>query len=502
MELATAIRTALITFRYRPSELLPFYILGMAAPAIVRVLTFIGIFATAGYLIGTGRLEAFREELAAIEAPPDPETHPEAFLEWLEGFQPLVETVVTPVSITLLVVTAIVTIIGIVILLGVVAAGRIGACFATLRGESGLTGGIAGIRQHWRAFVGLFILEIALWIILSTGLGVVTVFAFLLSPILGIFAAIFALLFFGIGAILIRAIFAFAPVTIVVNETSAVGSIRPTIGFIRGEFMNAVAYYVISIGILVAFGGVSSTLVFFGASSITPLVSLLLIIPALELFKTTLVGSYREALDPIKPPEVGPLDQIRAGLRRGIKEMAQFVRAAPDYLAISIGLFAIGIVMGWIAAGPFEGYIETSIRRRSAAIVPPSAAIDLFGNNWTVALSTAYSGVAAGIPAAVSLWFNGFAIGGIARLEVVLEELIAFVIPHGIIEIPAILIAGALGLHLGVVTWRAWRGRMTREAFGDELGRAFWVLVGVGVLLAIAAVIEAFVSPFYWRPLL
>jgi Integral membrane protein DUF95. len=53
-----------------------------------------------------------------------------------------------------------------------------------------------------------------------------------------------------------------------------------------------------------------------------------------------------------------------------------------------------------------------------------------------------------------------------------------------------------------VVAWRAFRGRLSRTGFADAIENAFWVLVGIGVLIAVAALIEGFVSPYYWRPFL
>jgi len=64
------------------------------------------------------------------------------------------------------------------------------------------------------------------------------------------------------------------------------------------------------------------------------------------------------------------------------------------------------------------------------------------------------------------------------------------------------LISGALGIRLGIVSWRTFRGRRPLDAFVDALETAFWVLVGVGVLIAVAAFIEGFVSPYYWKPFL
>ncbi|CDK40609.1 uncharacterized protein BN903_59 [Halorubrum sp. AJ67] len=75
-------------------------------------------------------------------------------------------------------------------------------------------------------------------------------------------------------------------------------------------------------------------------------------------------------------------------------------------------------------------------------------------------------------------------------------------VPHGIFEIPALVVSGALGVHLGVVSWRTFRGRASRERFADALETAFWVTVGLGILLGVAGIVEGFVSPYYWRPFL
>ncbi|MFC6767624.1 stage II sporulation protein M, partial [Natrinema soli] len=170
--------------------------------------------------------------------------------------------------------------------------------------------------------------------------------------------------------------------------------------------------------------------------------------------------------------------------------------------AFVLGLGLLGFWMGWAAAGPFVGTFDASITARLEGQLPPTMAANLFGNNWFVALTTAYAGVALAVPAIASLLFNGVFLGIMARLEVDPLELAAFVVPHGVLEIPAILIAGALGVSVGVTAWRTWRARASRTALADALERAFWVLIGIGILLAIAAVIEGFVSPFYYRFLL
>lgn len=500
MELSKAIRTVIAVFRRRPADFLPFYILGLAVPGIVRVASFLGLGLTLAYLYTSGRIDLFIEELGMVDTdPPDPETDPEAFLEWAESLQPVVESVVTPTSVGLMILTLTVTIIGMIVLTAAVTAGQIGAVYATLRSERGNVGGIAAFRQYWLQFVGLFLLELILFVTVSAILfGIVALTAFV-SLALALFVAIFAGLLW-LGLVLgFRALFAFAPVAVVVDETSVFGSIRSSWEFIRNEFMSAVGYYVISIGVLMGFAGFSSTLAFLGAPTISAVMSFLLVTPALDLLKTTFFGDYRGAINPPESPEVGIFQQTKRGMQRGLQETAIFVRQTVGLHTLSLGTMLIGFGMGWFAAEPLVGEIETSIAARIEGIIPPTAALEFFGNNWMVAMVTALSGVAAGIPAAVSLWFNGAVFAIVARLEVSIVELVAFVLPHGIIEIPAILISGALGYYLGLETWRAWRGRIDRRSFADTLERSFWILIGIGILIGIAAFIEGFISPFYFR---
>jgi uncharacterized membrane protein SpoIIM required for sporulation len=170
--------------------------------------------------------------------------------------------------------------------------------------------------------------------------------------------------------------------------------------------------------------------------------------------------------------------------------------------AVSLGVAVVGFAAGWVAIEPFLGLGSTSIAERLADHNPILATVEFGANNWSVAVSTAFAGLALAVPAAGALFFNGFVLGLIARTEEALPELLAFVVPHGILEIPAFVVAGALGFSLGGAGWRTLRGRTSVDGLADAVERAFWVAVGLAVLLGIAAVIEGFVSPYYYRPFL
>lgn len=74
--------------------------------------------------------------------------------------------------------------------------------------------------------------------------------------------------------------------------------------------------------------------------------------------------------------------------------------------------------------------------------------------------------------------------------------LVAFVIPHGVFEIPAIILAGGAALRLGATLTTPAKGRTMSEALLELL--ADWVKIMVGLvipLLLLAAAVEIYLTP-------
>ena len=92
---------------------------------------------------------------------------------------------------------------------------------------------------------------------------------------------------------------------------------------------------------------------------------------------------------------------------------------------------------------------------------------------------------------------NGVLFGSVAAVfagEGVGEVFWSFVAVHGPVEIPAFLIAGAAGLRLGGALLRPGM-RTRRDALVHEAVDAGRLLGGTTLLMAVAALLEAFVSP-------
>ncbi|ELZ04093.1 stage II sporulation protein M [Natrialba aegyptia] len=510
MSLSDAVGAVVSVFRRRPSDLLPLYLLGAAAPAVVRVVPMAALLIGVLYLAGTSRLDSLLNSLQEMNlGPPPSDPESAAFEAWASQFEPLVDLLVTPATIALLIAAVFVSLVVVALLYAITSAAQLGACYGRVRDERGLIAGIAGARRYWLRILGLFILEFILWMVVALVVGIGTAVATGAVAVatdataLGIPVVLLGGLVMIALFALVRALFAFAPVAVVVDDAGVFGSLSKTAGFIRSEPIGALFYYALAVGSLLALSAVSGVLFLVDVVTFPSLLTMLVLLPAFDLLKTALYVGYRGRLTPPAPPDRSVPSQLRAGLGRGWHEMTAYVRHTPLLQLTVVALAVASFWVGWRAGAPLADLgVETSIAARLQGHLPPAAALEFFANNWLVAITTAFGGLALVLPTIASLVFNGVYMGFYAQTEAELADLVAFVLPHGIFEIPAIFIASAVGITLGLTGWRAFRGRTGRVAFADELERAFWVLVGVGLLLAIAAVIEGFVSPYYYDVLL
>jgi len=118
-------------------------------------------------------------------------------------------------------------------------------------------------------------------------------------------------------------------------------------------------------------------------------------------------------------------------------------------------------------------------------------------NNLRVALLGYGAGIFAMLPSLYLLFVNGKIVGGALASGYkfkTLSELLGFVLPHGVVELPAFCIAAAAGLAMGY-RWLC-PGDLTRWAAMVEAGRkSVPLLLGALLMLLYAAFIEAFFSP-------
>ena len=121
-------------------------------------------------------------------------------------------------------------------------------------------------------------------------------------------------------------------------------------------------------------------------------------------------------------------------------------------------------------------------------------------HNTKVAIFTMALGITWGAGTVIMLFYNGVILGAVA-LDYALAGrsafLLAWLSPHGVIEIPAILLAGQAGLVLAgaLIGWgsRTPRRKRLRQVSGDLVT----LCTGVAVMLVWAGFIEAFISQYH-----
>jgi uncharacterized membrane protein SpoIIM required for sporulation len=124
----------------------------------------------------------------------------------------------------------------------------------------------------------------------------------------------------------------------------------------------------------------------------------------------------------------------------------------------------------------------------------------LMRNNIQVSINTLALGATYGIGTILMLFYNGVVLGAISWDYVhdgQARFLLGWLLPHGVIEIPAILVAGQAGfiVALALVGWNrpATLSARLRECSRDVMTLAF----GFSIMLVWAGIIESFLSQYH-----
>lgn len=155
---------------------------------------------------------------------------------------------------------------------------------------------------------------------------------------------------------------------------------------------------------------------------------------------------------------------------------------------------------------PFEGLQQSPAERVAREEARTQGAAEgakgrfsafLMTHNTRIAILTLALGMTFGIGTLIVLFYNGVILGAVVADYVAAGQgvfLAGWILPHGVIEIPAILIAGQAGLVLGATLV----GRGTGEPLRLRLRRSApdltTLAAGVAVMLVWAGLVEAYLS--------
>lgn len=175
------------------------------------------------------------------------------------------------------------------------------------------------------------------------------------------------------------------------------------------------------------------------------------------------------------------------------------------FLAL-LGIFLIGVAVGIIFTLVNPQFVENLFANLKQVFGQKfgTGAFDsfkmfwvVFLNNSRVAVLATFGGILFGIVPIGILFFNGFIVGIVVEYHYLqgmsMSRIILSIVPHGIVEIPAFALAslGGIEWYMEIIKGEGGIG----ERFKAGFRKAMRMLAFSIVLLLIAALIEAFITP-------
>ena len=346
---------------------------------------------------------------------------------------------------------------------------------------------------------------------------------------LGVIAGVFALLGLGgIASALLAFFLLYTSITVALEDLSGFAAIRKSFRRVKDNLGISFTYAIVRIVSYAAISlvGIAGQYVGVPLTSLASLAVTLLLVPLLHLTKTAIYretmlssemefemyGEHTAAFDLFRGPYAR---YLLHKLRQGLGALGRFVFSLDNavYHVSSLAAFLLGVYGGsyvathGLATAIFTlGYKSGQINPTILNTVPLSEGFDIFFHNWLVSLSTALSGMWLVVPSLITLSFNGVILGVVYYLTPNATMFAAAIFPHGVIELPAFIIAGSAGVRLGVAFLRTLSkkydpGSLTvaENHFRLIARETIFILLGLAVLFLIAGFIEGNITPAIMR---
>ena len=226
------------------------------------------------------------------------------------------------------------------------------------------------------------------------------------------------------------------------------------------------------------------------------------------------------------PHLVGRLSTLVAQARSAVtgahnpawKDLARFVtvvfpaalfRAWRWWAAVAVVFVAVAVLAGaWVAGDPqaqaavgsreeIRQLVEVDFEEYYSTNPAASFASQVWTNNAWIAAACIASGIGFGLYPIFILAQNAVGVGvagGLMGAAGRLDLFFGLILPHGLLELTAVFIAGGVGVRLGWTIIDP--GLRTRsQALAEEGRAAIAVALGLVVVLLVSGLIEAFVTP-------
>jgi len=181
----------------------------------------------------------------------------------------------------------------------------------------------------------------------------------------------------------------------------------------------------------------------------------------------------------------------------------EYLQSLKKYFIPIIVIFIFSLITGLFAAAV---YPEKSISLIDwfkeifgwiTVLDPFERMIAIFKNNALDSFLALVFGIGFGIVPVFIVAINGFFLGMVALVfskETSVLFVLAAILPHGIIELPMVLLSAGIGLRLGHEVYLYFKG--IRTNLKEEFKRGIWFFIRfIAPLLFIAAFIESYLTP-------
>lgn len=194
------------------------------------------------------------------------------------------------------------------------------------------------------------------------------------------------------------------------------------------------------------------------------------------------------------------------------RNLVQTIKEMKHYIIAAAATFFIGAYLGYSQPEQFQFLLDNQIQQLTDMIKSIGGhehyqwrlLAFILMNNVLVAVFMVYSGVMLGIIPLYSLLSNGLIMGYLAYQNVPDKgwgPFVLAILPHGIIELPAFILACAFGIRFGSVMLKSFfvlfspaRRAANNAAFVRLLKVSVPLVILVALLLMAAAVVESMVT--------
>jgi len=206
---------------------------------------------------------------------------------------------------------------------------------------------------------------------------------------------------------------------------------------------------------------------------------------------------------------------------RKIEWFLPTLKRIKPYFWLSLIIFIFGIIAGYFFHNQFQPLIDQmaeNIKNIITEMGPTPSVSKLFSTifitNLTSSLTLMLFGILFGIIPLTSLFANGLLLGYIYYQSTIVQglnwyQILIGIIPHGILELPAVFLAAAFGFriaHLIIQTitlgWKRDKREIIKTEWSHTKKDFFLILIIIVSFLLIAAIIESTITPLLLKKIL